>query len=116
MQSTRLQHFHERLLRERQQLVNQRDQSVATIQEETHPPGETEAFPCEGVDVEIALDQFAASRYEQISAALEMINQGTFGTCSQCGREISDDRLQEIPSALRCVHCEESRDHRFNNS
>ena len=102
MQPARLQHYHERLLDERQALLGQRDHILETIQEVIHPPGENEVLPSEGIDVEMSLDEVAALRLQQIDAALEMIKDGTFGTCSQCGCEITKDRLQEIPSAS-CV-------------
>jgi len=110
MQSHTLQRYHERLLDERNTLLSQRDQALATIQEAIHPPGENQVLPSEGIDVEMSLDEGAVSRLEQIDAALEMIKNGTFGTCSQCGCRIPDDRLQEIPSASCCVSCEESHD------
>ena len=115
MQTTKVQHFHKRLMNELESLVNQRKHFLDTIQERIHPPGDTEAVAGEAIDVEIALDQRAATRHQQISAALVLIKQGRFGMCSQCGQEISEDRLQEIPCALRCVRCEESRDRRFSS-
>ncbi len=111
MPPAKLQRFHERLLDERRALVSQRDSVLEAIAEEIHPPGENEVIPGEGIDVELSLDQGAASRLHEIDAALERIKAGTFGTCSECGRQIPEDRLQEIPSARYCERCEEARDH-----
>jgi RNA polymerase-binding protein DksA len=41
----------------------------------------------------------------QISAALERINQGTFGRCEECSVEIPKARLQAVPYARHCVEC-----------
>ncbi|MEZ5572905.1 MAG: TraR/DksA family transcriptional regulator [Halioglobus sp.] len=40
-----------------------------------------------------------------IQAALERIENGTYGTCEECGEPIGDARLGAIPEATRCVNC-----------
>lgn len=105
MQPARLKHYRERLLEERQVLVRQRDRVLEAIPEQVHPPGENEIAPSEGLDVEISLDQSDATRLHEIDAALKLIKEGTFGTCSECGCEIPESRLEAIPSALCCVRC-----------
>jgi RNA polymerase-binding transcription factor DksA len=42
---------------------------------------------------------------EEIGAALERINQGTFGRCEDCQGEIPRARLQAVPYARYCVAC-----------
>src|ERR1700751_3512935 len=42
---------------------------------------------------------------DEIAAALERINQGTFGRCEECGGEIMKARLQAVPYARYCVDC-----------
>jgi RNA polymerase-binding transcription factor DksA len=42
----------------------------------------------------------------QISAALERIADGTFGTCSRCGQLIATERLSVVPHAEACVSCQ----------
>ena len=93
MQPAKLQRYHERLLDERQALVRQRGRVLEAIPEEIHPPGENDVIPSEGIDVEMSLDQGAASRLHEIDAALERVKDGTFGTCSECGCEIPEDRF-----------------------
>jgi len=110
MQPAEIQRYHDRLLDERQALVSQRGRVLEAIPEEIHPPGENEVLPSEGIDVEMSLDQRAASRLHEIDAALKLIRDGAFGRCSACGCEIPEGRLQEIPSALYCVRCEAARD------
>ena len=110
MQGSKLQRYRQRLLDERNALVQQRERVLEAIPEQVHPLGETEIVPSEGIDVEMSLDQGDASRLHDIDAALQLIKEGTFGICSECGCEIPDDRLQEIPSALYCVRCEATRE------
>jgi DnaK suppressor protein len=110
MRQTRLQHYRERLLEERRVLVQQRDRVLQAIPDQVHPPGENEIAPSEGIDVEMSLDQGDVLRVRDIDAALQMIKEGTFGTCAECGVEIPEDRLSEIPSARFCLRCEKSRE------
>lgn len=46
-----------------------------------------------------------SARLEEINAALERIDEGTFGSCEECGLEISNTRLQTIPIARQCIEC-----------
>ncbi len=42
---------------------------------------------------------------KQIQAALNRIEDGTFGTCMQCGEPISQERLALLPHAASCKRC-----------
>jgi DnaK suppressor protein len=41
----------------------------------------------------------------KIQEALKRIDDGTFGTCQECGEEISESRLKARPVATLCVDC-----------
>jgi len=110
MQGAQLKRYRERLLDERNALVQQRERVLEAIPEQVHPLGETEIAPSEGIDVEMSLEQGDASRLQDIDAALQRIKDGVFGICSACGCEIPESRLQEIPSAIYCVVCEATRE------
>ena len=45
-----------------------------------------------------------------IEKALISIDEGTYGTCEDCGEEISVGRLNVVPFALRCVECQEMQE------
>jgi DnaK suppressor protein len=42
----------------------------------------------------------------QVEAALRAREKGTYGVCEQCGRQISQERLQARPEATLCVECQ----------
>jgi len=42
-----------------------------------------------------------------IQTALQRIGAGSYGTCTQCGRDIGRERLLVQPSAGRCLACQE---------
>ena len=42
---------------------------------------------------------------DQIEAAIERIEEGTYGQCEECGGKIPKRRLEAIPYAALCVRC-----------
>ena len=43
---------------------------------------------------------------EQIEAALERIEDGEYGQCTECGKKIPKARLNAVPHARFCVDCQ----------
>jgi DnaK suppressor protein len=46
----------------------------------------------------------------QVRAALQRIQDGSFGTCIECESAISPRRLSAVPSASRCIQCQDAAD------
>jgi DnaK suppressor protein len=44
-------------------------------------------------------------RHSQITGALRRMDEGTYGKCERCGREIPIERLEARPTASLCVTC-----------
>jgi DnaK suppressor protein len=42
----------------------------------------------------------------QINEAERKLEDGTYGICELCGREIAEERLTAMPFAIHCVKCE----------
>lgn len=42
----------------------------------------------------------------QVNAALQRIEQGTYGICDNCGQPINEKRLEALPWASLCLKCE----------
>jgi DnaK suppressor protein len=61
-------------------------------------------------DLEFALIQMKAETLTKINDALGRLEEGTYGYCSDCGGEISGQRLRALPFAVRCKECEEVRE------
>jgi DnaK suppressor protein len=40
-----------------------------------------------------------------IDSALARLDEGTYGRCERCGRPISEERLEALPYATRCIEC-----------
>lgn len=48
----------------------------------------------------------------EVESALERIDQGTYGKCTNCGQPIPEKRLEALPWASRDVKCEEQLEQR----
>jgi DnaK suppressor protein len=46
-------------------------------------------------------------RIERLTAALKRVEDGTYGTCVECGKSIGQARLRAIPEVATCVSCQE---------
>lgn len=46
-------------------------------------------------------------RLKMVSEALERLDQGSYGHCVACDEEINPRRLEAVPWARYCLHCQE---------
>jgi DnaK suppressor protein len=74
--------------------------------DEHDPEGATIAFERSQVD---ALIRQAQHQLDEIDAAQERLDDGTYGVCEQCGAAIGDERLEARPTARLCIRCASSR-------
>jgi DnaK suppressor protein len=42
----------------------------------------------------------------QVDAALERMEEGTYGVCQSCGRPIGEERLEAFPYVAYCIECQ----------
>jgi len=54
----------------------------------------------------LALRHNARDLLAQVEAALRRVDEGTYGICARCGREISAERLEALPAATLCITCQ----------
>ena len=45
-----------------------------------------------------------------VRAAIRRIEEGSFGTCQECGEDIHPKRLAAVPWATFCIRCQEAAD------
>lgn len=63
-------------------------------------------------DLSISLQNNERGEYDMILKALQMLELGTYGICSDCGSPISEKRLLLYPNATRCLACQEASEER----
>lgn len=68
-----------------------------------------EADPIDAADnieelvTNVPLVEELETRRKEITAAIERMDNGTYGTCADCGEPIDIDRLEANPAAKNCV-------------
>lgn len=96
-----------------EQMLRELDSSTAVLEAEgagdsseishvDQHPADTASEITDG-DNQNALLENSAEQREQIVAALARLDDGTYGTCLDCGQPIPDARLEVRPEAARCV-------------
>ena len=58
-----------------------------------------------GREIDYTLGDNAEQVISEIDAALKRIEDGSYGTCGSCGREIPVGRLEANPWASLCIDC-----------
>lgn len=48
----------------------------------------------------------------QVRAALDRLDNGTYGICANCGKEINPKRLERLPYATLCIDCQSAQEAR----
>ena len=59
------------------------------------------------VGLDVAIAEIDTQELEEIRAALNQIEAGQYGICTDCGVDISTARLETQPAAVRCIDCQE---------
>jgi DnaK suppressor protein len=104
------------LVERRRELLNEIQDRVRDIREAgsgkhhhcTHPAEAGEVEPDD--DLAFALIQMRAEVLERINEAVRRFDEGTYGYCVDCGEVIASSRLRAMPFAVRCRHCQETRE------
>lgn len=67
------------------------------------------------VEMNSALKVHEENQLKDIKDALTRIDEGRYGTCIFCGKDIDTERLEVIPYTKLCTDCEERRVEEHNN-
>ncbi len=112
MNKQRQKGYKPRLLALRKRLIEDVASAEQALRDDILSPGDHSASrmhpgdqDVEGLDEQLAIAQNEEQLLEQVEGALQRIEDGTFGKCQGCNREISQERLEAIPYAARCIQC-----------
>lgn len=64
------------------------------------------ASSVQGRDTATMLAEVLSGNQLQIDRAMQRVTEGRYGTCEDCERAISPERLSAWPEATRCVDCQ----------
>jgi RNA polymerase-binding protein DksA len=63
-------------------------------------------------ELDYTLEENSEHVLTEIDAALRRIDDGTYGQCTNCGRQIPEERLEARPYATLCIDCQRQREGR----
>jgi DnaK suppressor protein len=61
-------------------------------------------------NIDYTLLQRHIERLREIEDALDRVEEGSYGTCEDCGAPINLERLKVLPFTTVCVQCQEKRE------
>jgi len=63
-------------------------------------------------ELDMTLDENVRAALAEVRRALARMDEGTYGTCERCGQQISDSRLEAMPTANLCITCKAAEEAR----
>jgi len=58
------------------------------------------------------LDENELKKLREVTEALKRIEEGVYGKCVSCGKDIEEKRLVAIPEAKKCIACKAAEEKR----
>ncbi len=116
MDKQKLKHFRNILLKEKKDMLNTLDLMNSNNPNESMPEYFDELSMYDNHPADLGTEMFImeqnmslkssqANTVDEIDAALERIDDGSYGVCTVCGKDIDEDRLEIIPYTSVCVEC-----------
>jgi DnaK suppressor protein len=96
---TRLQGIRDGLQREQDEGSSETGGELSSVDQHPGDSG-TETFEMEK---NVSLLEQVDDELQEIEAAAQRLERGTYGTCQACGRPIGDARLEAMPATRFCV-------------
>lgn len=112
MDDSKLEHFRGLLVEQ----LRQRTQNVRANQAMALEMGAADDGPKDSVDMSLQdvnqelalrLGERESQMVADIDQALLRIEEGSYGTCARCGKDIPQARLEALPTARHCAPCQE---------
>jgi RNA polymerase-binding protein DksA len=106
--------FRDALLQERQRvegaIENLHNENPGSVEDETGEETQDQhlgdaATAMHDRSLDYTLEDNEEQLLASIDSALARIDEGTYGTCTNCGRPISEERLEALPWAELCIDC-----------
>ncbi len=96
----------EATLRETLAQLEERMASLSKDMGKSHSADSSEqAIERENDEVLEGIGKETHSAIQDIRAALVRIEEGSYGSCSECGEAINPERLEVLPEAVLCLSC-----------
>ncbi|MFL6278460.1 MAG: TraR/DksA family transcriptional regulator [Blastocatellia bacterium] len=111
--------FRKRLIEERDRL-NREIPSVSELAEPTTDDRQITAANAPVIgeikDVQTDIADRKTHRLRQVQAALQSMDDGTYGICVRCNQPIDPRRLEADPAAMTCMNCLSAEEQNFETA
>jgi len=110
MENVRVRHFQSLLQARRQELLSRLNHVKEESRPNEHDYGRDEGDRAKSLEAKELLSRLNGQErlmLDTIERALRRVDDGTFGVCARCQKEIGATRLEAVPWALRCIHCQQ---------
>jgi len=102
--------FRELLVEERRRVMdaiaNLQEENAGSMVEETPETGLADtATVTLDRELDYSLEEHSTAVLRDIDAALQLIEDGTYGVCARCGKPIGEERLEAMPYVTKCIDC-----------
>ncbi|MFN2431260.1 MAG: LytR C-terminal domain-containing protein [Gemmatimonadota bacterium] len=106
--ATEERHYRGKLLATREAILKNLEELREELRGLQEPSHELEEWAQEEKerDILILQEQRQEEELSRVQVGLQRIEQGSYGQCARCGRRISKERLEEVPTAVFCRHCQ----------
>jgi DnaK suppressor protein len=121
MTKEKIKHYKKLLIDEKQSLINEiieSDESARDLLEnDSNTVNDSIDIATSTVAQNIlnAMNSNNQQRMQAIEAALRRIEEGSFGICVICGKQILASRLEAVPWATKCMSCKVKSEKKGNN-
>jgi len=95
------------LLETRDELQNTEQRQYAEVVDRAPVDEGDQSVSTELADLNMGMMNRHMREIRDIETAKARLQDGGYGTCAECGRDIDFERLLVQPTALRCVDCQE---------
>ena len=94
-----------RLESKKSELTARLERITANVRRGLETDSKERAKQLEDSEVVDALGNEAREELKKISLALRRMDEGTYGTCADCGETIQPARIEAYPYASECIDC-----------
>ncbi|MBT8079698.1 MAG: TraR/DksA family transcriptional regulator [Gammaproteobacteria bacterium] len=95
----------DQLLQKKDELSSRLDRIHLNVRRPLHADSKERAKELEDQEVVDALGNEAREELAKVSDALERMDAGTYGLCTECNNDIGEKRLLAYPYADECIDC-----------
>jgi len=94
-----------RLLAERERLMAELGEPIQSPGQMTYGSQAAAASQVFEQQRDLALRDRSRLELSRVEAAVRALDDGTYGTCANCGKPIAAERLEAIPWVATCIDC-----------